>query len=210
MKFFAIVAMIFMAATSAFAQTVTTGSQGFVGVESFLSQNYGWTIDFSKQERSFFGFNWDLNCSTAKPVLPKEGVNTFYGTPCLQKDKAYYTAIMWRVPSTQSLSVEKLIFNGMSDGMGYGKVTCNEEAFPSAVAEKGIIRDCAVPLGHGTFFVSFYHFDLPMPPGGSFVDNEGVRAEKLSYTIWVQNADSVSHAGVPEKIRKLVSWIRKP
>lgn len=176
--------------------------------ESFLLQNYGWTIDFSKQEKKWFDFSWQLDCSSVKPVLPKEGANVFIGTPCLQQDKAYYTAILWRVPSVKSIAVEKMVYDRMSGGLGYGKVTCTEEAFPSAVAEKGIIRDCEVPLQHGTFFVSFYHFDVPMPAGGSFVSNEGKKAEALDFTIWVQNADSVGHV-VKDKFRELISLIRQ-
>lgn len=171
---------------------------------------YGWTIDFSKQERSLFGFNWNLICDPKYAFLPTEGKNIFSDVVCKQGDKAYYTSIMWRLPSVTSASFEKNRADIMAGGGGHGKVICREEVVPSEVAPKGVVRDCEVPLQHGTFFVSYYHFLLPMPVGGSYVDEDDKKVETLEYTIWIQNAHYVPSLGVPEKMRQLVALIRMP
>lgn len=178
-----------------------------VEMKPFLLDNYGFTIDLREQERSFFGFSWDLKCSAKNQVLPREGVNTFRFPVCIQKDRTYWTVVLWRTQMVTPEAVEKVVYNAMSDGLGYGKIKCREEAAPSAVNEKGVIRDCEVPLQHGTFFVSFYHFDIPMPPGGSFVDSDGKQEKTLGFTIWVQNAGNIDST-VKDKIRELVSAIQ--
>lgn len=178
-----------------------------VETKSFLLDSYGWTIALGNQERSFFGFSWDLKCSAKNQVLPKEGTNIFRFPVCVQKDKAYWTVVLWRTQTVAPEAIEKVVYNAMSDGLGHGKITCREEAAPSAVNEKGVIRDCEVPLQHGTFFVSFYHFDIPMPAGGSSVDSDGKQEKTLGFTIWVQNAGNIDPT-VKDKIRELVSSIQ--
>ncbi len=178
-----------------------------VEMKTFLLDNYGWTIDLGEQERSFFKFSWDLKCSAKNQVLPKEGINTFRVPVCVQKDKTYWTVVLWRTQTVAPGAIEKVVYKTMSDGLGHGKIACREEVVPSVVNEKGIIRDCEVPLQHGTFFVSFYHFDIPMPDGGSFVDEDGKHEKTLGFTIWVQNAGNIDPA-VKDKIRELISAIR--
>lgn len=202
--FFAIIFVTCFLSTVVFAQTAEMGSGP--GPESFLLQNYGWTIDFSKQEKRFFGFSWDLTCSP-KQVLPKEGINVFRVVVCVQQDKTFHTVILWRVSSVKPAAIERMVYNGMSDGLGYGKVICHGEVVSSAVARKESIKDCEVPLQNGTFYTSFYHFDVVMPVDGSFVNNKGKKEETLGFTIWVQNAGNIDPS-VREKIRQLVSWIR--
>lgn len=202
--FFAVILGFVLLLPSSFAQT-TVGPQP-VGPELFLSQNYGWTIDFSKQEKKFFGFSWNFECSP-KQVFPKEGINVFRYAACVQGDKSFHSVILWRLSSVKPVAIERMVYNAMSDGLGYGKAVCNEELVPSMVNPGGVIRDCALPLQHGTFFVSFYHFDIPMPKGGSFVNDEGKKEETLGFTIWVQNAGNVD-PDVKKKIRELVSSIQ--
>lgn len=174
-------------------------------MKPFLLEHYGWTIDIKQGGRFDF---WNIECSATTQLLPKDGVNVFKNWVCRQKDKEYWTVSLWRVPSVKSTAIEAMVYRTMSEGLGYGKVTCREEVFPSAADPKGVINDCEVPLQHGTFYVSFYHFNIPMPEGSTFVDNDGKKPETLGFTIWVQNA-GISNPAVKGRLRELVSAIRK-
>lgn len=178
-----------------------------VEVKPFLLENYGWTIDLGSKEKNLFGFSWNINCTKSGQVFPKEGVNVFRFPVCVQKDRTFWTVILWRTNMVAPEAIEKTVYNAMSDGLGYGKIVCREELKPSFVNERGVVRDCAVPLQHGTFYVSFYHFDILMPAGGSFVDQNGEKEKTLGFTIWVQNAGNID-SGVKDKMRELVSAIK--
>lgn len=178
-----------------------------VEVKPFLLENYGWTIDLGGKEKSFFGFSWDIKCTKKGQVLPREGVNVFRFPVCTQKDRTFWTVVLWRTKMVTPEAVENMVYDAMSDGLGYGKIVCREELQPSLVNEKGVVRDCAVPLQHGTFYASFYHFEIPMPAGGSFSSNDGVKEKTLGFTVWVQNAGNIDN-GVKDKIRELISSIK--
>lgn len=178
-----------------------------VEMKPFLLENYGWTIDLGNKEKNLFGFSWNISCTRNGQILPREGVNVFRFPVCTQKDRTFWTVILWRTNMVAPEAIEKTVYNAMSDGLGHGKILCREEPQPSLVNEKGVVRDCAVPLQHGTFYVSFYHFDIPMPAGGSFVDQNGEKEKTLGFTIWVQNAGNIDN-GVKDKIRELISAIK--
>ena len=175
-----------------------------VELKSYLQQ-YGWTIDI-KQGGIFDP--WDIKCSEEKQMFPKEGVNVFRNPVCTQKDRVFWTVFLWRISSIKPVAIENIVYNTMSQGLGYGKVTCTQEIVESEADPKGVAKDCTVPLQHGTFYVSFYHFSIPMPPEASFVDKDGNKQDTLGFTIWVQNA-GVSNPAVKGKLRELISAIRK-
>ncbi len=203
---------------SFFAAIATSAQEN--ATNAFFAKNYDWTFGVKgiKQEPKNFEWSWNIVCDPDRTVLPEKGKNTSFNWVCRQKDPSYWTVVLWRLPSVKPETIERRIYKAMSNGFGYDKVTCHEGIFSSAVDRKGIIRDCEVLLqplfraekiirDGGTFYASFYHFSMPMPAGGSFVDKNGKRQEFLDFTIFVQNTDS-SNPAVGERIREIVSSIQ--
>lgn len=196
LRYFAIVVLGFSAS---FAHAV--------GMEQFLLQNYGWTIGI-KQEVKTFGFSWNIQCAP-KQALPSEGSSALFGTACTQEDQRFWTVILWRLPKVTSEMVEHDVFSVIAGSQGYRKVSCRQKMLPNPMDQFGIVKDCSILLPNGTFYVSFYHFEIPMPSGGSFVNQNGEKEANLGFTIWVQNANyGISDPDVKEKLRELVSAIQ--
>ncbi len=174
---------------------------------SFLSQKYGWTFGV-KQESRLFGWSWNLVCPEGRAVLPESGKNVFWNWACRQEDRSYWTIVIWRLPSVSPAAIEKMIYKGMSDGLGYGKVECASQKTDAAGTYGGVIKDCAVPLQNGTFYASFYHFEAKVPAPYSINSNGGLKnSDRLAFTVIVQNA-GISEPQVKEKLRELVSSMK--
>gem|GEM_PF-5548491 len=171
-------------------------------VNTFLSGKYGWTLGV-KQESKLLGWSWNLVCDPDRAALPENGKNIFRNWVCRQKDRSYWTIVIWRLPNVSSAAVEKAIYNDMSNGLGYGKVECSSQK-----TDKGVIRDCAVPLQHGTFYASFYHFEVKVASSYTVeVNGKITTSDILAFTIVVQNAGN-SDARVREKLLELVKSIK--
>ncbi len=177
------------------------------GMQEFLRDTYGWTIGI-RQEVKPLGFSWNIVCQP-KQALPKEGLSALFGTACIQEDRRFWTVVLWRLPKVTPKMVERDVFSAIAGSQGYRNVSCRQKMAPTDADQFGIIKDCSILLQNGTFYVSFYHFQIPMPPGGSFVYQNGEKEENLGFTIWVQNGGpTVSDPDVKEKIRELVSAIQ--
>jgi hypothetical protein len=169
----------------------------------FLAKNYGWHFSI-KQERRFLKWSWNLVCEPGRAALPEKGKNIFYSWVCRQRDDSQTTVVIWRLPSVKSEAIEKQIFNGMSAGLGYGKVECTEEVG----INRGTIKSCSVPLQSGTYYVSFFHFEAKTPTPYVAETNDVVKeSSMLGFTIYAQN-NKRPNPEVKEKLKELVNSIQ--
>ncbi len=202
MKGFLVVLLVFGALPLAHADEVQ---------KSFLERQYGWYLDIP-QGVSTFGFSWNITCPTDRQALPKEGGTAVEGVACRQEDRRFWTVVFWRVPSRIALeAVEKSVFRAMSGGSAsYQGYKCKkQQLLPSDADQFGIIHDCSVTAWNGTTYVSYYHFQIPMPKAGEYVRKDGSPETDLAFTIWVQNADpNVRDPDVSKKLRELVAAIK--
>ena len=175
----------------------------------FLAKNYGWVFGV-KQEYKLFGWSWDLVCDPDRAVLPEKGKNVFLNWVCRQKDPSYFTVVLWRLSSVKPETIEKVIYNDMAGGFGYGKVECTVQEIDMANAQgQGIIKDCSVPLQNGTFFTSFFHFEAKVAPYTVEANGKVIMSDKLAFTIYVRNASPKgSDSRVKDKLRELVSSMK--
>jgi len=161
-------------------------------MKSFLLENYGWTIDLSKHEKHWYSFYWDLDCDSDRIALPKKGKKTSFNWVCRQKDPAYWTVIIWRLPSVNTARIEEMVFKDFSEGYSCSS-DCKTQVLPSAVDPEGLIKDCRLSICGDVRYAAFYHFKKTLS------DNT-----MLGFTIYVRNGPSQS-SDVGEKLRELVS-----
>jgi hypothetical protein len=191
-----------------FASVLPVWSDGVntVTIDSnrFLSENFGWSIDFPEQKENTL-FHWEMRCD----LLKFNYIGDFKRL-CYQKDPRYYTSIFWR--KIEPEAIEEKVFHEMAGSQKAYTAECirKEKILPN----NGEIRDYKITLRNGTFFASFYHFEL----GNIFYEPAEIEESDkymcknkntLPFTISVQNASPRgSSPKVSEKIRELVSFIR--
>jgi hypothetical protein len=183
------------AATAVWAQEDTANA--------FLTQKYGWAFGI-KQDWRAFRWSWNIVCHPDRVALPENGKNVSRNWICRQEDDAFWTVVMWRLPSVSPEAIEKSVFNGMANRLGYGKIECVVQEMNIAGASNGTVKDCSVPLRNATFYVSFYHFEMKVPPYVVETNDVCERNDTLAFTIFVQNTGHSTTPQVKDKLRELV------
>ena len=139
--------------------------------ETFMRENYGWTINNLDSELGMFGNFRAFKCYDDKLSPPKteeENDKKRWASPCVtyrDKDEnlAARIVVTWVNPKHKKPITKDYYQQSVANGMANEKENnsepkCEKQALPEA--EKSIVLyDCAMILPFGTYFASYLHFE---------------------------------------------------